>query len=76
MYGNSIRTFEELRAYIWQEKQDAADMLLDRMEECSRFQIARWKGEIDGYNNILDVLRNILKHGEDLNEFERSEEMD
>lgn len=75
MYGNSIRTFEELREYIWQEKQDAADCLLDRMEELSRFQIARWKGEIDGYDNILMVLRNILKHGEDLNELERSEEV-
>lgn len=74
MYHSKIRTFEQLREYIWEEKQSSADCLIDRIEELNTFEQGRWKGEIDAYDNLLQVLRNILEYGEDLDEMAQSDD--
>lgn len=64
MYCGTIKTFEELRDYLWEEKNTTMEMLTDRLSELSRFDQGRFVGEIQGYQNVLDILRNSLKYGD------------
>lgn len=68
--SHHIKTFEQLREHIWQERQDCIEILIDRLGEIEEFDIGRWRGEIDAYGNMLDTLRNILKYGEELDELD------
>lgn len=64
MYGGTIKTFEELRDHIWEEKSANMEMLAERLGELSRFDQGRFVGEIQGYQNVLDVIRNSMKYGD------------
>lgn len=64
MYGGIIKTFDELREHLWQEKNDTMEMLTDRLSELSRFEQGRLVGEIHGYQNVMDILRNSMKYGD------------
>lgn len=71
MYSD-IKTFQQLREYIWEEKQSSIECFIERVSELNEFETGRWKGEIDAYDQVLHLLRNIDKYGEDLNEIEVS----
>lgn len=64
MNQSAIKTFEDLRTAIWESKQHATDMLIDQLEESTKFQRGWFYGEIFAYNEILDLLRNIIKYGD------------
>lgn len=76
MYDSSIKTFEELRDYIAEAKHDTMEVLVDRIDELNAFQRGMYKGEIMGYDEVLGMLRSILKYGESGHELECREEMD
>ncbi len=63
---NTPKNFEELREYFWQERADAVDCMLDKMtdEPLTEYQMGTYKGEIAAYDSMLQVLRNIIKYGE------------
>ena len=44
MYGGTIKTFEELRDHIWEEKSANMEMLAERLGELSRFDQGRFVG--------------------------------
>ncbi len=64
MYCGTIKTFEELRDVIAEEKHCTLEVLADRLGELSRFEQGRYAGEIMGYQFVLDILRNSLKYGD------------
>jgi hypothetical protein len=64
MYCGTIKTFEELRDYLWEEKTATLEMLADRLPELSRFEQGRFVGQIQGFQEVMDVLRNSLKYGD------------
>lgn len=59
-----VTTFEELREYILDEKRWLLELLSEQLEEISPFQLGRCQGKILALNNILEVLRNSMKHGD------------
>ncbi len=59
-----IKTFEELRSHIWDERQHMLELIAESLEESSEFARGRWAGYICGYDEILSVLRTSLKYGE------------
>ena len=61
------KTFEEFREYLWQERADTVDFMLDKMAEVplSDYQMGAYKGEIMAYDSILMVLRGIIKYGDE-----------
>jgi hypothetical protein len=64
----NIKTFEELREWVWSEKQDLSELLIDRLEELTEFQRGSYCGEINGYQIVLDELRCIIKYSDDCDE--------
>jgi hypothetical protein len=60
-----IKTFEDFRSYLQDERYDALESLADRIEELTEFQRGSYHGEIATYDNMLGLLRDILKYGED-----------
>lgn len=64
MYPSNIKNFDEFREWVWQEKQDCMEMLVDRCPEMDNFMRGQYYGEIQGYVNVLDCLRSILKYGD------------
>lgn len=64
MINGTIKTFEELRDVIIEEKHCTLEMLADRLGELSRYEQGCYAGEIMGYQWVLDILRNSLKYGD------------
>ena len=62
---NYIKTFEDLREFIWEAKQDAHEALIEQMFELPPHGLGAFKGEIECYDSLLDVLREIIKHQDD-----------
>lgn len=60
----NIKTFEELRDYLWEERQGLLEILHERLEELTEFQRGSYHGEINAYSDVLSTLRSILKYGE------------
>jgi hypothetical protein len=65
-----IKTFEELRSHIWDERQGILEHIAENMEESTAFTRGKWSGHILAYEDILSVLRNSLKYGEPPEELE------
>jgi len=59
-----IKTFEELREYLWQAKHDTMECLVDRLGELTPFEQGRYAGKIYGYDEAMDILRNSIKYGD------------
>lgn len=59
-----IKTFDELRNHIRDMREDTLELLNDSLEESTEFQRGSYHGEIYGYDEVLEILRSILKHGE------------
>lgn len=59
-----IKTFEELRTRIWEERQYMLEHIAENLEESTEFMRGQWSGEIVAYDCMLDTLRNSLKYGE------------
>lgn len=59
-----IKTFEQLRSHIWDERQFVLGHMADCLKESTEFERGKWSGEIDAYNCVLDLLRTSLKYGE------------
>lgn len=59
-----IKTFEELREHLWQAKQDTMEFLVDRLGELTPFEQGRYAGEIRGYDEVINVLRDSMKYGD------------
>jgi hypothetical protein len=55
-----IKTLEDFYKYLLEERQDLGEFLKDDLEEMSGFQRARYKGIIDGYNEMLATLAKAL----------------
>ena len=64
MYCGTVKTLEELRDVIAEEKHCTLELLAERLSELNRFEQGRYAGEIMGYQWVLDVLRNSLKYGD------------
>lgn len=60
-----IKNFEDLREHIWEERYGSMESLANSIEELTEFQRGSYHGEIMAYENLLSVLRDILKYGED-----------
>ena len=65
-----IKTFEQLRSHIWDERQYILELIPESMEDATEFERARWVGMIYVYDDILSELRNTLKYGELTEELE------
>ncbi len=63
---HQIRTFEDLRNHVYDEKINALECLSERLEELTEFQRGSYHGEVMTYDNLLHLLQNILKYGEDV----------
>lgn len=63
MFNTTISTFEELRDHLWDEKSFIMQALTERLGELSRFEQGRLAGEIQGYENVIELLRFAIKHG-------------
>jgi hypothetical protein len=61
---NHIKTFEQLREVIWEEKQGISEVLIDRLEELSDFELGMYKGQIMEMDHVLELLRKIIKYGD------------
>ena len=59
-----IKTFEQLRSHIWDERQHRLEAIPEEMEYSSEFERGRWTGIISAYDDILSELRTTLKYGE------------
>lgn len=59
-----LKTFEELRDYLYEEKQHACERLVENLEELTPFQLGRIQGAIGAWDEILNVLRNTMKYGD------------
>ncbi len=53
---------EKLRDNLCEEKQSLMEILVERLEELSDFELGRYQGEIAAYDDVLQMLRNILKY--------------
>lgn len=60
-----IKNFEQLRDYLWEDKQSCYEDLVENLEEWSEFQRGRAVGYIHGIQEVMDILRHHLKYGED-----------
>ncbi len=58
------KNFEELQEYIWDEKQISMENAINKLPDSNEFQRGAYYGELYAYQNILDVLRNVLKYGD------------
>lgn len=61
-----IKTFDELRSYLVETRADLLECLYDRQEESTEFQRGWWSGQIAATEDIIEILRRILKYGEDV----------
>lgn len=59
------KNFQELREIIWAEKQDTQETIVDLLEELTPFQLGHYQGMSHGFDQVLDILRNVLKYGDD-----------
>ena len=59
-----IKTFEELRSHILEDKHDMMEHSINELEESTEFSRGRVVGYIWALNNILAELRASLKYGE------------
>lgn len=73
MHNHAIKTFEELYDYISEEKYDCMESFVDRVDELNEFQRGMYKGEIMGYDQVIGLLKTILKFGETGHELELRE---
>lgn len=60
----SIKTFEELRDYLWEERQDLAESLIDTLDETTEFDRGNFHGQYIAYSSFIRLLRDILKYGD------------
>lgn len=58
------KNFEQLREFLWEERLSILETLNERLEELTAFQQGRYNGEIMAYDEILGILRNVLKYGD------------
>ncbi len=69
-----IDDLDKLREHVVDERDHCSEYLIDMMEEFNSFNRGRYKGQIEAYDEILSIIRNIMKHGnvefgeEDLND--------
>lgn len=54
---------ESLRMKLAEEKHSVMEILVERLEELSDFELGRYQGEIAAYDDVLMTLRNIQKYG-------------
>lgn len=59
-----IKTFEELRTHIWEERQHWLERIAESLEESTEFNRGSWTGLIMAYDDVLSTLRTSLKYGE------------
>lgn len=64
MLLQNIKTFEELREWVYREKEDCLEAFIDDCPDMDNFTRGRYYGEIQGYNNLMECLRSILKYGD------------
>lgn len=60
-----IKDFQSLREHVNEERLDTLESLGQRIEELTEFQRGSYHGELMAYDNMLSLLRDILKYGED-----------
>jgi hypothetical protein len=59
-----IKTFEELRSHIWDQRQYELENIIDWLEGSTEYTRGRLEGMIMTYDAILSTLRTSLKYGE------------
>ena len=62
---NHIKNFEDLREHIWQGRQGVLELLCERLEELDEFNRGLYKGEVLVYDEMLELLRRIVKYGDE-----------
>ena len=59
-----IKTFEQLRSHIWEQRQCELDNIIDWLEGSTEYTRGRLEGMIMAYDDVLSTLRTSLKYGE------------
>ncbi len=59
-----IKTFEQLRDYVYEQKDNVYYGLYNHLEESDRFQLGVYYGMISAYEDIHETIWQSIKHGE------------
>jgi hypothetical protein len=65
MFSNQIKTFEELYECLGREKALRLENLCERLADLTEFERGECRGEILAYEEIMSILRDIIKYGDD-----------
>ena len=71
-----FNNWETLCDYLWQERQDAVEALLDELSYSDEFKRGYTKGLIDAHEDLVRLIRNRLKHGSLVDVVEGANESD
>jgi len=60
----TIKTFEELRDHLWEERAYLRDKLMDRLEDITEFERGTYYGRDTELSSMIELLRNSMKYGD------------
>lgn len=56
------KTFSELQEIIYSEKYSIMELLCENLEDLTPFQLGRYQGELQAYQEVLNLLRKSIKY--------------
>ena len=63
MSPDTDETLENLQKVFLASKEEWADVLLNRLEEATPYELGYYKGHIDAFEEAWSIIRNKLKYG-------------